>query len=184
MRTLGLDLKPARSGIAMDYDRITGEPRLSTAATEPDGKDLYDRVSHTEMAVMWRCHVHQPDVAFIEGTFSRGSASDYGQLAIHFAVTRMLRKLRIPWVDVQPNTLKVWACGKGNGSKDEVARALIEAYGRLVHLDPRDDDAADALALVTMARAAYGSPLAQVPERHRQALKTVRPKLPVLPGVA
>jgi Holliday junction resolvasome RuvABC endonuclease subunit len=179
IKVIGLDLKPARSGIAVNFDRETGEPRVTTGATEPAEKDLHDRVSHTELAVMWRCLAHQPDIAFVEGTFSRGTASDYGQIAVHFGVTRVLRRLGVPWVNVQATTAKLWAAGSGSASKDDVARGLIQSYGRVVHLDPRDDDAADALALLTLGAAACGQHVpGPVPERNRKAASTVRELLP------
>ena len=80
---------------------------------------------------------------------------------------------------MSPATLKIWATGSGASSGDNkvtklhVVEAIIAAYGGLLNI-PRDDNACDAVALMSMGLAAYGQPLAEVPETHRRALDSIR----------
>jgi crossover junction endodeoxyribonuclease RuvC len=183
IRVLGLDLKPARSGIAQNYDSDTGVPRLSVTAVGAGGiTDLHAQVRVLERAILVRVSKPgiRPDVAFIEGTFSRpgGSGSDYGQHAAHFAVTHLLHHFGVPWVDVSPGKLKVWATGSGalrgpnKVTKDKVIAAVIATYGRFMNI-PALDDEADAVALMTFGSAHQGEPLVDLTAAHTRALKEV-----------
>ncbi len=186
MRALGLDLKPARSGVAANYDSATGEPRLSVAAAGRALLPLHDQVRELERAILFRIRTHTPDVAFVEGTFSRGSSSDYGQHAAHFAVTHLLWARGIPWVDVATGLVKIWATGSGSQrgaskvTKDKVIAAIIATYGRLMSIPPLDDEC-DAVSLLTMALAAYGRPLVGLPKTHIRALKSLVKDKPLPP---
>lgn len=188
MRVLGLDLKPARSGIASNYDPDTGEEYLSVGAAGTALMPLHAQVRELERAILRRIKWHPADVVFIEGTFSRGSHSDYGQHAAHFAVTHLLWAKGIPWVDVTTGLVKIWATGSGSQrgatkvTKDKVITAIIATYGRLMSIPPVDDEC-DAVSLLTLGLAAYGRPVADVPATHRRALKTLMEggTLPALP---
>lgn len=182
LRVLGLDLKPSRAGIARTHGS-DGEPRLSVAGVGVALRPLHEQIDLIEFNVRRACDM-KPDVVAIEGTFSRPGASDYGQHAVHFAITRLLWHRGIPYVDVAPATLKVWATGSGathgenKVTKDKVCAAIVATYGSLLHINPRDDDACDAVALLSMTLAAYGQPLAAVPINRRRALNVVTwPKL-------
>lgn len=178
MRAMGLDLKPARSGIAMNYDAATGEPRLSVAAAGRALVPLHEQVRELERAILYRVRDHAPDVVFIEATFSRGSNSDYGQHAAHFAVTHLLWARGIPWVDVTTGQVKIWATGSGSQrgaskvTKDKVIAGIVAAYGRLMSI-PLSDDECDAVSLLTMAIAAYGTPLVVMPSTHTRAIRSL-----------
>ncbi len=191
IRVLGLDLKPARSGIAQNYDPATGVEALTVTAVGKPGRPLHVQIREIERAVLHRVSAFRADVAFIEGTFSRpgGSGSDYGQHAVHFAATHILWAKGISWVDVAPGTLKVWATGSGalrgagKVTKDRVIAGVIADYGRFMNIPAGDDDCADAVALLTMGCAAYGHPLCMVPKGQARALSSLVSKglLPALP---
>lgn len=178
IRVLGLDLKPARSGIAANYDFGTGKESLTVSAAGSSLTPLHMQVRELERAILHRVREHPADVVFIEGTFSRGSHSDYGQHAAHFAVTHLLWARQIPWVDVSTGLVKIWATGSGSQrgatkvTKDKVIAAIIATYGRLMSIPPVDDEC-DAVSLLTLGLAAYGRPLVDVPATHRRALKTL-----------
>lgn len=179
-RALGLDLKPARSGVAQNYDTETGLARLSVAGVGRGSlSPLHDQVRDLERAILHRVKVHAPDIVFIEATFSRGSSSDYGQHASHFAVTHLLWSRGIPWVDVTTGQVKIWATGSGSQrgaskvTKDKVVAGILATYGRLMSIPPFDDEC-DAVSLLTMALAAYGRPLVEgLPKEKTRALKSL-----------
>jgi crossover junction endodeoxyribonuclease RuvC len=120
------------------------------------------------------------DLVVLEGTFSRQSGSDYPLHHVRAIVTQWLARQRICYVDVQPATVKVWATGSGTTrgvnkvTKAKVVEAVIATYGRLLNI-PRDDNACDAVALLSMGLAAYGQPLVdEFRQPHRRALDAVR----------
>jgi hypothetical protein len=183
IRVMGCDLKPARSGIAMNYDPDTGGPALTVAAVGKSLVPLHDQVRIAERAVLIRCNVIKPDVAFIEATFSKGRHSDYGQIAVHFAVTHILWSLGVPVVNVSTGKVKMWATGSGSQrgaskvTKVMVVQAILARYGRVMHIPPHDDEC-DAVSLMSMGAAAYGAPIdgvwaGDMPKAYSRALDGV-----------
>jgi crossover junction endodeoxyribonuclease RuvC len=187
LRVIGLDLSTAASGMAQTHDS-TGQPRLSVRTIDTAKRPLHDQIDMIEMAVRKACGWvngfpawpgHRPDLVVVEGTFSREGGSDYPLHAVRANVLQWLHRQRIPYVDVQPLTLKMWATGSGatrgknKVSKAGVCAAIVATYGRFLHINPRDDNCCDAVALLTMGLAAYGQPLADVPETHRRALASI-----------
>ena len=181
IRVMGLDLKPARSGIAMNYDQTSGALSAHVQCVGKSLVPLHEQVRIVERALIVRSNFHRPDIVFIEATFSKGRQSDYGQLGVHFAVTHVLWSLGIPWVDVTTGKVKMWATGSGSQrgatkvTKDKVVEGIISRYGRAMRIPAGDDDACDAVALMTMAAAAYGQPvdgvpLADMPKSHARAV--------------
>lgn len=83
-----------------------------------------------------------------------------------------LYSLGVAVVAVQPNTLKKYATGKGNATKEAMVAA---AARRLPHVDTGDQaDRVDALWLAAMGADAYGCPLVDLPITHRAALDGVQ----------
>jgi crossover junction endodeoxyribonuclease RuvC len=187
LRMVGLDLSTAATAIASTHDP-RGEPFLSVFTIPgTSGRPLHEQIAailhvtrrscgQTIPASMWR-----PDLVVIEGTFSRegAHASDYPLHALHACVKQWLWNRSIPYVDVSPSTLKVWATGRGGSAKDKVLKkhvveAVIATYGAHVLINPKDDNCADGVALLTLGLAAYGQPLTEVPTSHRRAIKVVK----------
>jgi crossover junction endodeoxyribonuclease RuvC len=179
LRMVALDLSTAATAIAATHDP-RGEPFLSTFTIPgTGGRPLHEQIAAISHVVRrscgWAPHgtVWQPDLAVIEGTFTRMNGSDYPLHALHSYIKQWLWQRSIPYVDVAPTTLKVWATGNGNALKPQVIAAMIATYGHLVSIDPKDDNQADALALLTMGMFKYGQPIADAPLAHRRALKPV-----------
>lgn len=187
LRVVGLDLAPAASGIARTHDS-TGTPRLAVDPIRTNLLPLHRQIDHIEHAVRRACGVPpaggrpdpaaRPHLVVIEGTFSRVGGSDYPLHAVRAVALQWLHRQRIPYVDVAPATVKVWATGSGatrgdnKVTKARVVEQIIADYGRHLAI-PRDDNCCDAVALLTLGLAAYGQPLAAVPERQRRAIEAV-----------
>lgn len=185
LRVVGLDLSTSSSGIARTHDS-TGEPRRSVASRDTSLRPLHEQIDIIEIDVRRACGVPKtggapldhgrPDLVVIEGTFSRPGGSDYPLHALRGCVTQWLHRQRIPYADVKPSTLKVWATGSGSTrsenkvTKDRVCAAIVATYGPFLLINPRDDDACDAVALMTMGLAAYGQALVDVPRTQTRAL--------------
>lgn len=196
LRMVGLDLSTAATGVASTHDPY-GVPFLSTF-TVPDTakRPLHEQIAVIKRAVRMVCGVSRtrtdpdtpdtPDLVVIEGTFSRDGAhaSDYPLHAVHATVKQLLWEKHIPYVDVSNSALKVWATGSGatrgvnKATKDKIVSAVIAAYGSHMHINPRDDNQADAVALLTLGLAKYGQPLAPYGKLNAAAFKS--PKWPDL----
>ena len=187
LRVVALDLAPARSGLARTHDS-TGQPRLAVDPITTGLLPLHRQIDHIEYAVRRACGVPaaggrpkpsaRPDLVVIEGTFSRPGGSDYPLHAVRAVVLQWLHRQGIPYADIAPATLKVWATGSGATRGDNavlkihVVERILADYGRFLSI-PRDDNCCDAVALLTMGLAAYGQPLAEVPQKQRRAIAAV-----------
>lgn len=195
LRVLALDLA-TNTGLARTHD-ATGEPRLAVDTISTGLLPLHRKIDVIEQRVQRACGVPEgggrpdprvkPDVVIIEGTFSRPGAADYLLHTLRGCVTQWLYRRQIPYVDVQPSTLKVWATGEGatrgdnKVTKDKVCAAIVATYGHLLSINPNDDNACDGVALLSMGLAAYGQPLVD-PLPHAGARALAVPKWPVLEG--
>lgn len=190
LKVVALDLSNKATAIAATHDPH-GDPFLGVYTVPGTALlPLHAQIDLIEAKVRRACgrgsdrKAWQPDLVVIEGTFSRAGAhtSDYPLHALHSQVKQWLYRREIPYVDVSPATLKVWATGSGSArgaskvTKDDVVRAVMATYGGKMLIDPNDNNQTDAVALLTMALAHYGQPLAEVPSlpgrpnSHRRAL--------------
>ncbi|MFI1195492.1 hypothetical protein ACH4T9_19855 [Micromonospora sp. NPDC020750] len=182
LRMVALDLSTSAAGIAHTHWH-DGTPRLGCRTAKTGLMDLHKKIHHVlaDVAAAVRC---RPHLVVVEGSFSRPGASDGPLHMLRGVVLHWLWTKGIPVANVQPSTLKVWATGSGTTrgenkvTKDKVIAAILATYGALLHIDPRDGDQADAVALLTLGLAAYGQPLAHMPGPNRRALST--PEWPVL----
>ncbi|GIE35932.1 hypothetical protein Ait01nite_089770 [Actinoplanes italicus] len=184
LRVVGLDLSTAATGIASTH-ASTGEPQLWTQVIDTSKRPLRVQTDIIDMAVRRACGygsgnrligAARVDVVVLEGTFSRKSGSDYPLHHVRANVLQWLWRMGIPVVDVSPATVKVWATGSGatrgvnKVTKNKVIEATIATYGHLLNI-PRDDNACDATALMSLGLAAYGQPLAPMP--HGRAAEVI-----------
>lgn len=188
LRIVALDLSTAATALAQTHDSY-GNPRLSVATIPGTaGRPLHQQIDMIEPVVRKACGFGSGnarlggvvDLVVCEGTFSREGASDYPLHALHANIKQWMHRRHIPYVDVAPSTVKLWATGSGATSgenkvtKDKVVAAVLATYGHLLNINPRDDNQSDGVALLSMGLAAYGQDLAPPPkERCRLALKTV-----------
>lgn len=178
IRLVALDLSLSGTGVAWSHDH-TGRAQVGTrtvhTARRPDVKGMdHDRVQAVLVDVAAACR-SRPHLVVVEGLplISGKGATSLRLAELHGVVKHYLvRQVRVPYLDVQPGTLKVWATGNGAADKDAVKAAIIADYGRLCHVG--DHNAADALALLSLAAAAYGDPIAPVPgPEHTRAIRSV-----------
>lgn len=178
-RFISLDLSLAATGAAGTHDHH-GRPgvwcrTIHTARTKHGQTDIdHDRVHVilSEVAAMVRC---EPALVLIEWLPAYDGKGDTSlRLAeLHGVLKHWLWSKGVRYIDVRPPDLKIWATGNGNATKTAVKAAVIAAYGSLCHV--ADDNAADALALLGLGRAAYGAPLARVVNpRQTRAIKAVK----------
>ncbi|MFI6819759.1 hypothetical protein ACIBJE_02255 [Micromonospora sp. NPDC050187] len=170
LRMIGLDLSLGAAAIAWTHDHHSaanlGVRTVHTARVNKDTVD-HNRI-HRVLEWVAAAAKARPHLAVIEGTFTRGGGSDIPLIGLRTVVCHWLWTKKIPYVDVAPATVKVWATGSGatrgenKVTKDKVIAEILATYGGLLNIDPRDDNQCDAVALLTLGRAAYGQPLVRI----------------------
>lgn len=183
-RLAAADLALTATGLAWTHTDTGEQYGCRTAHTGT-------RRGHPRIHLIWQ-HVQQvvtacrPDLVVIEGGYVGGNsnANTLRLAELRGVITHWLYSRGVPYVQVPPACLKQWATGSGatrgknKVAKDRVRQAVTATYGRWFHIG--DDNAADAVALLTMATAAYGRPLADLPVEHTRALRAVEwPDLPL-----
>lgn len=186
LRIVGLDLSNKATAISATHDP-NGQEFLSVYTVPGTSSlDLHEQVHVISRHVRRACGAASgsrpaglpPDLVVIEGTFSRPGGSDYPLHALHSDIRQWLWRQYLPYVVVAPTTVKMWATGSGSVrgaskvTKRMVVAAVIATYGKLLSINPADDNQTDAVALLTLGKAAYGQPLAVVSNNHRRAIKS------------
>ncbi len=108
------------------------------------------------------------DLLVVEGAVAR-SYTAYISGQLHGIVKRLCRRSKMPYAFVPPATLKVYATGKGNSDKTQMALAALKRAGR----EFGDDNQCDAFWLRAAALDHYGEPEFDVPKLHRDSLSKV-----------
>lgn len=145
IRVLGLDLSLGQTGIAL--------PDGELATIRPHRTDTgYARHWTVADAVAGHVHTSAPDVVLIEGYLLFGKRPNIAGLEIGGIVRAILHRRGVPFVDVPPSTLKVFAVNDGRATKEQ----MFDAARALCAQDPpRNDDEADAFWLRRMGVARY-----------------------------
>jgi crossover junction endodeoxyribonuclease RuvC len=165
MRVIGLDLSLAATGIAWE----SGVRAMNTPAAKIDGPERLVKIRREVCAIV-RFPV-KADLVVIEG-YSYGSQNSHahslGELGGVIRVA--LFELGVAYVEVPPQTLKMFAAGTGAAKKEQV---VYEAKVRLGY-QGFDNNEADALWLRALGHHALGCPLVELPKAHLRALDKVR----------
>jgi crossover junction endodeoxyribonuclease RuvC len=162
MNITGLDLSLVETGIA---DAL-GARHLSTPAAKFPGMA---RLQHIRNQVLFAAL--ETDTVYLEG-YSFGSKNGGERLGELGGVVRLaLYEKGIPFVEVSPGTLKMFATGRGNASKVEV---LVAARDRLGYTGTNDNEA-DALWLWQLGLHHTGQPdRVSLPKGHLRALEKLK----------
>lgn len=145
----GVDLALGATGIALG-----DQPSLATIA--PPGR-LKGYVRHECAAdqIVRRLRLAAPDLVVLEGydPHPRGYLALVRAAELGGIVRTALTKVALPFIDVPPSQLKLFATGKGNSPKPDVVQAARNAG-----VDPRDDNQADAYWLWRIGHWLHGGP--------------------------
>ena len=155
MRIVAFDLSLTATGVADEKGWATIKPKCSGV--------LRLGLLQSELARA----AYGADLAVIEGYSFGSTGRSLFQIGELGGVVRlMLHDAEIPFVEVSPSSVKKYATGRGNAGKAEV---LIAARERLAYPGTNDNEA-DALWLLEMARDHYGLTEPRVPKANREAL--------------
>jgi crossover junction endodeoxyribonuclease RuvC len=162
MSFLGID--PSITALALQhfYNGLIGAQQINTS---PKDFPSYTARLDFILSEFRRCllaiqEVNPIRLAAIEG-FSYGSVkSGMTQVMITAAAAGVrleLYRAGVPFVEVPPSTLKKWISGKGNAEKNLMLREVYKRWG----YDAKDDNDADAHALVRLAEQLSADPQPQ-----------------------
>lgn len=142
MRFLGLDLSLTETGVCT----LSGSS-YSAAVIKPGAKKFEPRLRHIRDEVSRRLD-GDFDMVAIEGYAygARNKLPDLGELG--GTIRLLLHEKRVPFVVVPPNTLKLFATGKGNGGKDLMMLGIYKTW----KVEFTNNNEADAYALARYAQ--------------------------------
>lgn len=181
MNVIAFDLSLTAPGVAND-DRPSTLPATS--------KKKMERLSFRVRQVLDLLNEHEPRLVVLEG-YAMGPTKNMAGARSNAGLGEVVRLLcferTIPFAEVPPKTLKKYATGSGDASKQLVIEAAIAA-GAQIPQRPKsgggresDDNAADAWWLWQMGLARYAPNdprVRAVPALNRQSLNSVKwPKL-------
>ena len=161
MRVVGLDLAVLSSGVALAGRTLTVSPGASKDA---------ERLSRIHRAMLRLLDAEKPDLVVIEGySFSRGLAGARSVAEVGGVVRLLLWHLKIPYVEVPPASLKLFATGSGRADKT----AMRTAARRAAPIESwANDDEVDAWWLRRVGLAIVGK-LSPLEPYQRAALERV-----------
>ena len=157
---IGLDLSLTSTGVASSNGWVT---RIKI----PPSADKFTRHRKISNAVMDHCR--DADLVVVEG-MSLGTKPQPGldqRAGLWWLTMEAIDGNDIPWIEVPPSTLKRYATGVGNASKDAVLAAAVR---RFPAIDVTGNDEADALWLCQIGADLAGEPMVDMPAAHRAAL--------------
>jgi hypothetical protein len=109
-------------------------------------------------------------VAAIEGPAyhvpAGGQRGHHERAGLWWMVTHMLWTKGVDTVVIPPDSVKLYAAGKGGAEKDTVLVAAAHAFGESF---TGDNNAADALWMAQMTADHYGAPAVEVTQKARRA---------------
>ncbi|WP_051750079.1 hypothetical protein [Phycicoccus jejuensis] len=171
-RVLGLDLSLAATGLAL----IDTDDRLVvdtwTHGTKPGPDTITGRLTRLDAITSQVTCLDRIDLVVIEGPSlgQRAQSGTFERAGLWWLTVNRLDQDGVRVVEVPPSTLKRYATGKGNASKDAVLLAVARRYP---HVDVKSNDEADALVLAAMGARHLGAPVDDLPKGHLAAMDAV-----------
>lgn len=93
--------------------------------------------------------VWEPTVVVVENyAYCQNIRSFITLVELGTVIRSVLFRLRLPWYEVPPTTLKKWVTGKGNAPKDDMAKFVTKRWG----FTSPSDDIVDAYALAQLGQ--------------------------------
>lgn len=162
-RVIGLDLSLTSTGVASNAGWVD---RIRTGTDKTPGGFLRLRAIRARVL-----ELGPADLIVVESlAISSQTGQHLTRAGLWHVVMEAIDARGYSWAQVNPGTLKKYATGKGNASKDEVLAAVIR---RFPAVEVKGNDEADALVLAAMGSDHLGQPMVDMPATHRAALEKV-----------
>lgn len=164
-RVVGLDLSLTCTGWA------DGRQNYGTIQTELRGMERIRHVWKAVRRVVDDPFLPRPRLVMIEGySFASKNSHAHGAGELGGVIRFWLHVEGIPYIEIPPSTLKMFATGSGNAGKGLV---LVDAVKRLGYSGSSDDEA-DALWLRELGLYLVGDERLGLPKTHTRALAKVK----------
>jgi crossover junction endodeoxyribonuclease RuvC len=163
----GLDLSLAATGAAHAYPGVSGDSRIGSGLIASPTIGVRRLRDIRTKVLAWVGAPDLIDLVVIEGP-SYGSTGQYQhELAgLWWLVYEALDQLGMRQLVVSPKTLKVYATGSGNASKN----AMLNSALQRLPWAGNDHNEADATWLAALGCDLLGEPIVTLPATHRRAL--------------
>lgn len=168
---VGLDLSLTATGLAFITDAGVHTCRLSSKGkTDASLYSRAERLTKLARDIVDACL--GADLIVVEGPSLavKSQAGTFDRSGLWWLVVSQLQYTRV--AEVPPSTLKRFATGKGNASKDEVLAAVVRRY--IDVCSPADNNEADALVCADMGAHYLGRGLVELPKALAEAVDKVR----------
>lgn len=154
---IGLDLSLTSTGIASIHGDVVTVRRVTSKATHGTTADTADRLDRIVADILGNVPLSDNTHVAIEGpSFGSTGPGQHVRGGLWWMIRRELAKASIDTIIAAPATVKKYATGKGNASKDAVLAAVIKRYPQV---DITGNDEADALVLAAIAARVGGDPI-------------------------
>lgn len=169
---VGLDPSLTGTGIAV----VAGPGFIQTTTVTSSGKRgaslqaRVDRLRKLKAAVLeW---VPEGSLVVVEGpAYSKGNAGTWDRAWFWGSLVSALAEHEgTDVVLCPPNIRAMYATGRGNAGKADVAMAVAK---RFPQVDLHGDNETDALAMAAMGRRLIGEPIDNPPQTHTRAMKSL-----------
>jgi len=178
---VGLDLSLTSTGVAEVYlkDGAAGtESEIKVSSYGTKGKDTatlverHDRLKLLATRIVNQVIDTKPDLILVESpAFNSRNGHPHDRSGLWWLVVHSLAERRFRVVEVPIQSVKKYATGKGNASKDEILIAMTRRYAAV---EFKNNDESDALALAGIGAAHLGHHLVELPKKNLESLDSVR----------
>lgn len=169
---VGLDLSLTSTGVAMIHGDAITVRRVKSTATQGDTSDTAARLDRIVAEILGSIPLAEHTHVAIEGpSYGSVGVGQHVRGGLWWLVRTHLARAGVDTLIAAPTTVKKYATGKGNASKDAVLAAVIKRYPQV---DVTGNDEADALVLAAIAARIGGWPIdINLPVAQVQAAKAV-----------
>ena len=170
---VGIDLSLTDTGIATVFDdgTISTARVRSTGAEDATLHERWERLRRLRDDIEFRIGYDYTPVVIEQPAYGATNGSHHDRSGLWWMVVDNLLHWNVPVTEVAPTTLKKYATGKGNASKDEVLAAVVKRYPAA---DVVNNNVADAVVLAAMGARYAGFPVDELSLQREEAFSKVR----------
>lgn len=170
-RVVGLDLSLTGTGIASIGDTTNVLTLKSKGSATATLDERSQRLHNLAQDIIIRA-VFGDTVVIEQPAYGQTGGSHHDRSGLWWLVVDALMPEVDRLIEVTPQTVKKYATGKGNASKDEVLAAVVRRYP---DVEVSNNNEADALVLAAIGARLSGRPIeSELPLSHIDALEKVR----------
>lgn len=148
---MGVDTSTKTGYVVLDD---AGDVAVVGVLSHKPQADRFTRYAHYTREIAEIVDAYGVDLVIIEGYSYAGKFNNSLQYELGACIRMKLHEIEMPFIEVQPTSLKKFVTGKGNAKKDLM---LLGVYKRW-DFDTNDDNEADAYGLAQVGRAMLGNP--------------------------